>query len=122
VLDAHKGEVYVAAFDLDEAGELEEVLAPFHAPPEQAAERLGQLAAGKSLWLAGGGVERYGERLTAPLSSWARRAPRFADAPRAVFLAHEAVRSFQLEGASDLDRLEPLYLRSSDAKLPAPRA
>lgn len=40
---------------------------------------------------------------------------------RASALAYEARRVFLRDGASDLDALAPLYLRDSDAKLPAER-
>jgi tRNA threonylcarbamoyladenosine biosynthesis protein TsaB len=119
VLDAHKGEVYTAAFALDEEGELVECLAPFHAPPQRAAETLLSAARGQPLWLAGAGIERYGEAFWQPLQAFALRAPALCDVPRAACLAHEAWRQMQREGPSDLASLEPLYLRASDAKLPA---
>jgi tRNA threonylcarbamoyladenosine biosynthesis protein TsaB len=119
VLDAHKGEVYTAAYACDERGELEERLAPFHALPALAAQALLDVAEQQPLWLAGAGIERYGDALWQPLSALARRAPRFCDQPRAACLAHEALRILANEGASDLATLEPLYLRASDAKLPA---
>lgn len=118
VLDAHKGEVYCAAYALTPGGELEPRVAPFHAPPGQAAERLAAGAAGERLWIAGGGLERYGAAFSDPLGpNWAR-APRFCDVPRAACLAHEALRELAQSGPSDLASLEPMYLRPSDAKLP----
>jgi tRNA threonylcarbamoyladenosine biosynthesis protein TsaB len=121
VVDAHKGEVYCAAYALGSQGELEEVVAPFHSEPALAAARLHHAADGRELWLAGSGLGRYGETLTAPLGASFRRAPRFCDAPRAACLADEACRQLLAEGPSDLARLEPMYLRPSDARLPAPR-
>ncbi len=118
VLDAHKGEVYCAAYNRDGEGELVEVLAPFHAPPQQAAERLRKLGPGKPLWLAGDGLDRYGAQFLEPLGAPFVRAPRLMDVPRASCLAHEAVRRFKAHGPSDLASLEPMYLRPSDAKLP----
>jgi tRNA threonylcarbamoyladenosine biosynthesis protein TsaB len=120
VLDAYKGEVYCAAY-AHEREDFAEVIAPFHAPPGEAARRLRAQAPGARLWLAGDGATRYGELLLAPLGAPLVRAPRFADVPRAACLAHEAERAFLREGPSDLARLEPLYLRSSDAKLPGGR-
>lgn len=118
VLDAHKGEVYTAAYGHDSLGELVERLAPFHAPPSEAAKALLDVAGKQPLWLAGGGIDRYGDAFWQPLGSVARRAPKLCDVPRAVCLAHEALRVLQSEGPSDLATLEPLYLRGSDAKLP----
>jgi hypothetical protein len=44
--------------------------------------------------------------------------PRF-DLPRSRHVAVAARARFRAEGASDLARVEPVYLRDSDAKLPA---
>jgi tRNA A37 threonylcarbamoyladenosine modification protein TsaB len=118
VVDAYKGEVYAAAYALDDGGALIERLAPFHAPPAEAAQRLLAAAPEGPLWLAGNGLERYPELLAA-VGARARRAPRLCDVPRAACLAHEALLALQQDGPSDLARLEPLYLRPSDAKLPA---
>jgi tRNA threonylcarbamoyladenosine biosynthesis protein TsaB len=120
-LDAHKGELYCAAYARATGGELVERVAPFHAPPAQAAERLRSVAPGETLWLSGDGLARYGEAFLAPLGAAVVRAPRFADTPRAACLADEALRVYQRDGAADLARLEPMYLRPSDAKLPGGR-
>ena len=120
-VDAHKGEVYCALYELTELGALRERLAPFHDLPGRAAERLREGARAERLWLAGNALARYGEQLTGPLGAEVCRVPAFCDVPRGACLAHEAWLAFQQEGASDLSRLEPLYVRSSDAKLPAQR-
>ena len=119
VLDAHKGEVYCAAYTLDGLGELEERVAPFHAAPDEAARRLRAAARDERLWVAGNGLARYGEAFIAPLGSLVARAPSFCDVPRAACLAHEALVQLARSGPSDLAGLEPMYLRGSDAKLPA---
>jgi len=119
-VDAHKGELYCALYEVDAAGELVERLAPFHEPPERAAARLRDAAGGQLLAVAGNGVERYGDSFTAPLSGALTRVPTFCDVPRAACLAFEAERMYLREGPSDRSRLEPLYVRPSDAKLPSP--
>jgi tRNA threonylcarbamoyladenosine biosynthesis protein TsaB len=118
VLVAHKGEVYCAAYGRDEQGELVEELAPFHAAPAVAAQRLRATAQARTLWIAGDGLGRYRDAFVNPLGKPARRAPRYCDYPRAACLAHEAERAFECRGADDLAALEPMYLRPSDAKLP----
>ncbi|MET0344039.1 MAG: tRNA (adenosine(37)-N6)-threonylcarbamoyltransferase complex dimerization subunit type 1 TsaB [Polyangiales bacterium] len=117
-VDAHKGEVYCALYRLGDDGDLHDVVPPFHAPPADAAERLLAAAGGASFALAGSGIARYGDALTGPLGPRARREPAYCDVPRAACLAHEAERAYALHGPSDLARLEPLYVRPSDAKLP----
>jgi tRNA threonylcarbamoyladenosine biosynthesis protein TsaB len=118
-VDAHKGEVYAALYELDESGDLVELLAPFHASPAIAAAALREAVGGARFWLAGNGVARYGEELTGPLGVQALRAPGYCDVPRAACLAFEAERALVRHGPSDLARLEPLYVRPSDAKLPS---
>jgi tRNA threonylcarbamoyladenosine biosynthesis protein TsaB len=120
LIDAHKGELYAAAYARDAQGELTEVVAPFHAPPVQVAEQL-LASTHAQLWLAGNGLARYGSELTGALGERATRSPGYCDVPRAACLAFEAERSFSREGASNLATLEPMYLRPSDAKLPTPR-
>lgn len=110
-VDAQKGELYCALYAFD--GELRERIAPFHALPAEAAARLG---AHGPVWLAGDGAERYPE-FAANLRY--TRAPKYCDVPRAAVLAHEAWIDFERHGPSDLASLEPLYVRPSDAKLPA---
>ena len=118
-VDAHKGEVYCALYELACDGALHERLAPFHAAPQLAARTLREAAGDAPFWLAGNGVTRYGEALTGELGAHARRAPAYCDVPRAACVAHEAERALQANGPSDLARLEPLYVRPSDAKLPS---
>ena len=120
LLDAHKGELYAAAYARDDAGALVEHVAPFHAPPAQVAGRLLAETQGR-LWVAGNGLARYGTELLGALGERATRTPGYGDAPRAACLAHEAERAFERSGPSNLATLEPMYLRPSDAKLPAPR-
>jgi tRNA threonylcarbamoyladenosine biosynthesis protein TsaB len=109
-VDAQKGELYCALYAFGPAG-LAERIAPFHAPPAEAAARLGAFG---PVWLAGDGVDRYPE-----LELQYTRAPKYCDVPRAAVLAHEAALEFERHGPSDLASLEPLYVRPSDAKLPA---
>lgn len=118
VLDAHKGEVYCAAYARDGHAELVEVVPPFHAPPGEAAQHLRSRVSGERLWLSGDGLDRYGEAFLGPLGEPTQRAPRFADVPRAAAVGYEAMQQFQRDGAPPLATLEPLYLRPSDAKLP----
>lgn len=118
-VDAHKGELYCALYALDEQGSLTERVAPFHDLPERAALRLREAADRQRMSVAGNGLARYGETFTGALGPWLR-APAYCDVPRAAALAYEAELAFRAQGPSDLARIEPLYLRPSDAKLPNP--
>ena len=68
--------------------------------------------------MGGDGVRRFEAELRAALPT-ARPAPAVCDVPRAAWLAHEAEHVFASEGPTDLAELEPLYVRPSDARLPA---
>ncbi|MDB4984834.1 MAG: TsaB protein required for threonylcarbamoyladenosine ((6)A) formation in tRNA [Myxococcaceae bacterium] len=120
-VDAHKNELYCALYELTAQGELRELLPPFHELPGAAALRLREAANERPVCVAGNGVERYGDDFTRPFEGMLTRVPAFCDVPRAACLAHEAERIFAAQGPSDLSRLEPLYVRASDAKLPAPK-
>jgi tRNA threonylcarbamoyladenosine biosynthesis protein TsaB len=118
ILDAYKGEVFAALYSVtDKHTSL--LSAPFHASPEIAAAQIARAAEGRPVRVLGSGYRRYVERI-APLwdagqvilldAQW--------DAPRARHIAREARRLLGVEGASDVARLTPLYVRDSDAKLP----
>lgn len=111
--DAHKGEVYAALYARTAAG-LEERVAPFHAPPEEALTRLGALE--PDAVACGSALRRYPERFAAPLSA-AALDPAF-DAPRGALIALEGLARFERQGGDDASALEPLYVRPSDAELP----
>lgn len=117
VIDAYKGEVYCGAYSLDAGGALVEKLAPFHAQPAIAAARLAEAAGDGPIWAAGDGLTRYPEAFVS-LGDRFHRAPPFCDGPRGACVAHEAALRFAASGPDDLARLEPTYLRPSDAKLP----
>jgi tRNA threonylcarbamoyladenosine biosynthesis protein TsaB len=107
-VDAQKGELYCALYEHAGASLIERV-APFHAPPVEAARMLQEADV-----LAGDGAERHPDFMLA-----CARAPKLCDTPRAACLAYDAAREYARSGASDLAALEPLYVRPSDAKLPA---
>jgi tRNA threonylcarbamoyladenosine biosynthesis protein TsaB len=119
VMDAYKGEVYLAAYERGPSGELWERLEPMHAPPAEAALALRQAASGSRVLMCGSGAHRYAQIFADRLGDGALMADPALDLPRAVHLGHEARLAFEREGASDLFALEPLYLRPSDARLPA---
>lgn len=114
VVDAHKGEVYVAAYERVGAA-LEERMAPFHAPPAEAFEALRARVPREGAVLCGSGLRRYPEHVDPALTVL----PPLFDSPRAAIVALEAEERFRAAGADDRATLEPLYVRPSDAVLPA---
>ncbi len=117
IVHAHRGEVYAALYTCGEDGPMER-LAPFHALPVEAAARLRQAADGRALLAVGDGYRRFEEALGPALGPH-ETAPETSDLPSAEAVAREGLRRFRTHGPDDTARLEPLYVRPSDAKLPA---
>jgi tRNA threonylcarbamoyladenosine biosynthesis protein TsaB len=112
--DAGRGEVYAALYDLDAGAAL---LEPTLGEAGALAARVEATAAGRPYVMGGEGLLKYADAITG-----VARGGRVADASawpvRASALATEALRLYEREGASDVDALEPLYVRPSDAALP----
>lgn len=127
VVDAHKGEVFVAVYEADAQGALTTRLDETHGPPEDAARAVREAIGDAPLVLAGSGLALYRDRflgaLGAPAGGGAHVvAPRAFEVPRGALLALEAEEALASRGPDDLAALEPLYVRASDAVLPSERA
>lgn len=117
IVDAHKGEVYVALYERED-GALVERLAPIHAEPEQAAQRArAAVPEGRDLVVCGSGLRRYPEATLAALRPSRVMSPLW-DIPRASIVALEGQARFLAGERDDRAALEPLYVRASDAVLP----
>jgi tRNA threonylcarbamoyladenosine biosynthesis protein TsaB len=119
VVDAHKGEVYAAAYTRVQ-GVLETRLAPLHAPPGRACAAVRAVLGDvhEDLVVCGSGARRYREVVVAAFGERAVLPPLW-DAPRAALVAHEGERRFHATGRDERANLEPLYVRPSDAVLPS---
>lgn len=116
VIDAHKGEVFVAVYEAGEDGVLVSRQEDWNARPARAAERVRALMSSTECpVLVGSGLAVHGEVFMSALGVPATMAPRAFDVPRGALLALEAEEMFALRGAGDLAALEPLYVRASDA-------
>jgi tRNA threonylcarbamoyladenosine biosynthesis protein TsaB len=115
IADAHKGEIYAAVYAA-EGDTVVQRLAPFHAPPAEAAALLAPHRRDDAV-LLGSGLRRYPTLAEGP----GRVATPLSDAPRALWLAELGRRRFEARGSDDLMTLEPMYVRPSDAKKPTPR-
>jgi tRNA threonylcarbamoyladenosine biosynthesis protein TsaB len=102
VADAGRGAVFAALYTEDGiAG------TTFEASPEAAVERLGGAD-----YFVGSAVLRYEERFARTLGAE-------FDQPRAEEVGVVGLELYGHRGADDASSLEPLYVRGSDAKLPA---
>jgi len=121
MLDAHKGEVYAALYRAGLDGTLEEMLAPIHALPQEAARRVRERAGDDVVVIVGDARRVHGEALQRALGAACGVAPAAHDSPRAADVALDALEVLARDGAHDVASLEPLYVRASDAKLPVAR-
>lgn len=118
VVEAHRGEVFAAAYGSPPA-DPSPLIPPFHATPADAARHLRERLGDRSLVLCGSGARGHADELAEHLAPAVALAPPLWDAPRAAVLATLAEAEHARRGPCDLLRLEPLYVRPSDAKLPA---
>ena len=118
VVDAHKGEVFVAIYE-ERGDRLACAMDETHGTPEamgaRVRERIGPDAVPT---LIGSGLGLYRDRFLATLGGRAIEAPRALDVPRGALMALEAEETLAARGPDDLAALEPLYVRASDALLP----
>jgi tRNA threonylcarbamoyladenosine biosynthesis protein TsaB len=116
VIDAHKGEVFVAMYEARDDGTLVLHEDDSNARPAIAGARV-RAAMGEAACpvLAGSGLLAHHEAFVSALGAPAIVAPRAFDLPRGALLALEAEEAFAHRGADDLATLEPLYVRASDA-------
>jgi tRNA threonylcarbamoyladenosine biosynthesis protein TsaB len=117
VMNGYRGDVFAAAYLIGEAG-VEELSAPLFGPPELVFGQIRDLLAGRPVSVSGEGVGPHGELIEAMLGVKLDQAQRSMQAPTPDAIAAEVRHKFRTDGPSDLDSLEPNYLRPSDAKLP----
>jgi tRNA threonylcarbamoyladenosine biosynthesis protein TsaB len=113
-VDAGRGEVYAALYDLDAGAAL---LEPALGEAGALAAEVEAAAEGRAYALGGDGLGKHAEAVAAGARG-GRVASEAFWAVRASAIAVEALRAHAREGASDVDTLEPLYVRPSDAALP----
>ena len=114
VLDARRKEVYLGLFDRGEPL-MQEVVCE----PARVAEHLPQGVGDRPLVLAGDGALAYQEVLLGGLGDRATLAPEGCHHVEARHLAGAARARIAAGDADDLGAAVPLYIRSSDARLPA---
>lgn len=116
-LDARRDEVYAAGY-VREGSVLRAWLAPCHAKPERVGEALASLCAGERVVLVGDLGDALRARLAGAAGACAVDVTRGPETPRAEDLVRRVLEG---GGVRDEGALEPMYLRASDAVLPATR-
>lgn len=121
ILGAYKGEVFAAVYAAD-GEDLTMQAAPFHGSPERVMSLLHEIVDAdelrRPLRALGPGLRRYPEEFQAMRG--ARLGPAY-DQPGAAALCRAALARMAAE-PDDLNTLEPLYVKPSDAALPKPKA
>ncbi len=117
VLDARRDEVFVQVVAIDARGDRAMVLAPQCGSPASMGAAVRDAAgAGVHVTLTGDLDASMWNRFDAGCGGPVRRLPRMVGTPLARFVAAEVLAGRGV--FDDDDRLEPIYLRASDAKLP----
>ena len=112
LIDARKGEIFVATFRADSQGQVVRESADMALPPEALAGLIREPAL-----LLGDGLLRYRKILVETLKENAQIAPESLWAPRAVWIANLALRRLEQGDSDPLDCLVPIYVRATDAEL-----
>ena len=114
VLDARRSEVFCGLFRHGRAVGHELLFTP-----DALVEYLREQADGEELVLAGDGALLYADLLLGGLPRGARLAPEGCHQIQARYLARAAAPRLAAGETDDLFGAEPLYIRASDARLPA---
>ena len=117
LIDARRGEVYTAMYDIS-GGQPAEILPPFASAPGSLASRIEEAGYIDGLMVCGSGLDNYREELEesfpgGTLFSTTEWTPPTAALAAALALDRDAV------PYEKLSALEPLYVRPPDAKLPS---
>jgi tRNA threonylcarbamoyladenosine biosynthesis protein TsaB len=116
-IDAGRGELFGGAYRGGAGHPLAIVLPEHLALPEAFAREAAARGLGAAS-ICGSGARRYRTEFAAALGANLHCCEPRLDLPQGRHVALEARIGFEREGASVLARLEPIYMRPSDAKLP----
>jgi len=117
VMNAYRGDVFSAAYMIGMDG-TEELVPPLFGPPDLVFGQIRDALGGRSVAVAGEGVRAHAGLLESVLGVKLDEGQGIAESPTPDAIVAEVQHAFDSSGPSDLDSLEPQYLRPSDAKLP----
>ena len=117
-MNAYRGDLFAAAFAM-EGDTLSELVAPFFGPPDDVLSELRDALADRDAAVIGEGVSPNRDAIEGVFGAAAVEQALQSAAARPEALLAEVVRVHADQGPADLGRLEPTYLRPSDAKLPS---
>lgn len=117
VMNAYRGDVFAAAYVMGK-DEAEELAPPLFGAPESVFDQIRDAIRGRRVALGGAGVRPHAALIEATLGMKVDDVEPSLDASMPDAIVAEVRYALRSAGPSDLDSLEPLYLRPSDAKLP----
>ncbi len=118
LMNAYRGDLFAAAFTL-EGETLFEVVPPFYGAPDEILPGLRESLGQRDVAVIGEGVAPNRDAIERVFGKPATEQALRSAAARPEALLAEVRRAHALEGPAHLGRLEPTYLRPSDAKLPS---
>ncbi|MBN2070511.1 MAG: tRNA (adenosine(37)-N6)-threonylcarbamoyltransferase complex dimerization subunit type 1 TsaB [Candidatus Krumholzibacteriota bacterium] len=117
LIDARRSEVYAAAYDTG-SGFPVELASPRAVSPEAVVGMIKETCKGGPVLLCGTGAEKYSELLSRVIPAGSRLAGSEWSVPSAARMI-SLVRAREPIHFSGIPRLEPMYIRPPDAKLPS---
>jgi tRNA threonylcarbamoyladenosine biosynthesis protein TsaB len=120
VRDARRGEVYFSVYE-SRACSVRRIADYLAQPPERMVESIRESIAGQRVLLAGDGLLRYGDIIRSGLGSGAVEAPESMWMARPAVVARMGSELLKAGGGADIDTIEPVYVRPSEAERRAKR-
>jgi tRNA threonylcarbamoyladenosine biosynthesis protein TsaB len=117
VMNAYRGDVFAAAY-LMEDGDVDELAPALFGAPEVVLAQIRDAVGDRAVAVVGEGVRPHAAVIEVLLGLAVDEAQMGLDAAPADAIVSEVQYVVRTAGPADLDSLEPQYLRPSDAKLP----
>jgi len=117
VMNAYRGDVFSAAYIIEDGGIIE-LTSPLFGPPARVFGQLRDAVGGRPVLVAGQDLRAHAALIESLLEAQQVGAPMSGLTSTATAIVEEVKYVMQTAGPADLDSLEPQYLRPSDAKVP----
>jgi len=117
VMNAYRGDVFAAAYIIEGSG-VEELAPALFGPPEQVFSRIREVVGARPVIVGGEGVRPNAAVIEVGLGVEVDEMQMSLEVSTPDAIVVEVQHVLGTTGPADLDSLEPLYLRPSDAKLP----
>jgi tRNA threonylcarbamoyladenosine biosynthesis protein TsaB len=118
--DARRGEIYFSIYE-SEACSVTRIGDYLALPPEQVVEKIKDLVGGRRVLLAGDALPRYGDVICSGLGPDATVAPETMWMARPAVVARMGSELLMAARDADIDSVEPMYIRPSEAERAAKR-